>query len=137
LREKVGNKKTLILSKEDIDSIFSNVDEILGVHKALLSDLIAVQAKWPRCQGLCAQINKILTHLEGIGKAFNKRAQDFRVYSQYVNNFKHAQNTLVSSTDNNPKFRAFLDEVLISHSINFDFMYLDLRGDATTHVGIA
>lgn len=52
LLEKAKNKKTALLPKEDIDAIFSNADEILAVHQALLADLVHVLEKWPRCHGM-------------------------------------------------------------------------------------
>lgn len=121
LREKLKNKKTVLISKEDIDAIFSNAEEILEVHKALLQDLIRVLEKWPRCHGTEHERTFWHTHEFniGIGKAFKRRAQDFKAYSDYVNNFKHAQNTLMNCTETNTKFRAFLDEVCnLSHVIS-------------------
>jgi len=98
-----------ILKPEQIQSLFTNIEALLVVHQELLRFFEKVYSNWP--------------HLVGIGDAFVKVAPSFRVYGTYVENCSHASLTLLQLTEENEKFRVFLDNVSKSNS-----MGLQLQG---------
>ncbi|GAM18319.1 hypothetical protein SAMD00019534_014940 [Acytostelium subglobosum LB1] len=83
-----------LISDEDFKSIFFSVEEIFTVHQRVLSQFEQLNNKWP-----C---------VEGLGDIFLRIAPEFKVYGNYVKNFKNAIDTLDRCRNDNPKFAQFI-----------------------------
>jgi hypothetical protein len=91
----VEDKRALI-PLEAINSIFSNVEEILGFQEKLLYDLEGRVNKWTT-KSLIADI-------------FIKNADGLKLYVTYINNYDNALQTIHAHSKENAKFKEFLRE---------------------------
>ena len=64
----------------DWKAIFSNVEDLLSLHRFVFSQFELAQRDWPL--------------VDNVGLLFMKLAPRFQLYGQYVNNFKIAMDTL-------------------------------------------
>eukprot|EP01132_Coremiostelium_polycephalum_P002890 gene2890-3592_t len=98
LRDK-ANGKDKILSLDEINTIFSNIEIIFGVHKTFLSDFESRIEKW--------------TDTQKIGDIFLKMAPYLRSYTQYSNSYNNSMLTIRSLQKSNPAFDSFLSKCLL------------------------
>lgn len=106
-----------ILSSNEISTIFSNVQLILNVNKQLLQVLgtlrhfIALLIKYTE------ERMKNWSRTTLIGDLFLRIAPFFKLYIQYVNNMNTSIATTNSCRQNNPLFKAFLDQTLENEEV--------------------
>jgi hypothetical protein len=85
-----------ILKVEHIQSIFSNVETLLFVHKEFFKKIMDLRLNWP--------------HITGVGSAFIRTAASLSCYSNYVENISHATLTFQKLSEENDRFRTFLEK---------------------------
>ncbi|EGG22723.1 pleckstrin domain-containing protein [Cavenderia fasciculata] len=98
LRDK-ANAKDKILSTDEINSIFMNIDTIFGIHKTFLTDFETRIGKW--------------TDQQKIGDVFLKMAPFLRAYTVYSNSYNSSILLLSALTKSNPTFQSFLAKCLL------------------------
>eukprot|EP01091_Cochliopodium_minus_P000628 TRINITY_DN1054_c2_g1_i2.p1 TRINITY_DN1054_c2_g1~~TRINITY_DN1054_c2_g1_i2.p1 ORF type:complete len:1053 (-),score=324.55 TRINITY_DN1054_c2_g1_i2:49-3207(-) len=91
-----------LLSKEDATTLFSNLKEIVSLHKVLGAELTQIEERFPLVDDVGTLLIKIAPHL--------------KVYGEYVYNFKTASDVLMKNLDNNKKFQIWVTEKEQLHS---------------------
>jgi hypothetical protein len=95
LRAALASGKQLI-TEEEIGFIFWNIEEIRNAHRVQLGHLSKLLDVWP-----C---------VTGVGELYINFMPVFKLYDEYVVNFKNAQETL-KVVKTRPKFNQFLAEI--------------------------
>jgi len=89
-------QSAVTLTKDDVDSIFSNVETLLVVHKKIHKKLLALREKFP--------------FIHNYGGVFLNIVPDLIVYGDFVMNSKASLDSIVRLQDSEPKFKSFLEE---------------------------
>eukprot|EP01130_Rhizamoeba_saxonica_P013323 TRINITY_DN5682_c0_g1_i1.p1 TRINITY_DN5682_c0_g1~~TRINITY_DN5682_c0_g1_i1.p1 ORF type:complete len:684 (-),score=171.65 TRINITY_DN5682_c0_g1_i1:87-2138(-) len=97
LREDATKNEKPMLSAEDIKTIFSSIQVIVGFNKVLLSDMEEAIMNW--------NINI------RIGAIFKKMSQYMRVYTEYITNYNHALSTMGKLRSKSKKLDGTLQEI--------------------------
>lgn len=88
-------KKDSILTQEELNKIFSNIETILNFNACMLVRLEERISNWSVHQCL--------------GDIFLELVPYLKMYSNYISNYKQAIETLQELRNTKPKFRAFLE----------------------------
>ncbi|KAH3763180.1 Guanine exchange factor for Rac 30 [Pelomyxa schiedti] len=97
-----------IITREQIKSLFSNLDVIANFNKVLLDCLEERMKNW--------------TDTTRIGDVFCSTAAFLKCYVEYINNYNHCLTTL-SELSNTKKFAAFLERVEASHPTDLPLVH--------------
>lgn len=89
----------VLISKEDMSSIFGNVEDILRVHMKVCQHFEGLYAKWP--------------FINNVGETFLKFAPQLTAYGPYVSNSKNSLDTLFRVQQQQPKFKQWLEDTAI------------------------
>uniref|UniRef100_A0A6B2KZN1 DH domain-containing protein n=1 Tax=Arcella intermedia TaxID=1963864 RepID=A0A6B2KZN1_9EUKA len=92
----LSRSKKPLISINDIRAIFGSAEIIHGYNSMLLDSLQSRISKWGNQQI--------------VGDIFLYMGDCFKIYTDYINNFPHAQQTLQNVTRDNPKFKKWLEK---------------------------
>lgn len=93
----------------DLKLIFSNLEQILSVHKNFLESLYELtESNWPTLQGL--------------GELFVSISPHWKAYGIYIHNFKFSRDLLFECVTKCEKFSRFLDERTIELSTDLNML---------------
>jgi len=98
LRDKAQSKDK-ILSVDEINGIFLNIETIFGIHKTFLQDFEDRISKWSDTQK--------------IGDVFLKMGHYLRAYTLYSNSYNNSMLSIQSLIKSNPSFSTFLSKCLL------------------------
>jgi len=93
------SQNEVYLKKEDFESIFSNTEELLKVHTRIFKHLETLNSKWP--------------FIDNVGEIFLTLAPDLTAYGEYVRNSKNALDSFVRCQEQDPKFKAFVEDAAV------------------------
>eukprot|EP00026_Physarum_polycephalum_P003053 Phypoly_transcript_03062.p1 GENE.Phypoly_transcript_03062~~Phypoly_transcript_03062.p1 ORF type:complete len:830 (+),score=140.31 Phypoly_transcript_03062:3-2492(+) len=93
-----------ILTVEEINSIFSNVELILSLNRALLTDLKELMHDWE--------------DTKSVGEIFVKIIPFLKIYTEYVNNHDAALGIIDHLTAKNADFRNFVERTQTDKTCN-------------------
>ncbi|KAI8919188.1 hypothetical protein DFJ77DRAFT_265578 [Powellomyces hirtus] len=95
LKEEMNSKSPLI-TRQDFDSIFRYVEDVMSFNQRLLDNLVERVARWH--------------HEQVLGDVFIRAAESMKIYAHFVNNYDQAMQTL-NNVSENPLFERKLQEI--------------------------
>eukprot|EP01090_Pellita_catalonica_P010928 TRINITY_DN22389_c0_g1_i1.p1 TRINITY_DN22389_c0_g1~~TRINITY_DN22389_c0_g1_i1.p1 ORF type:complete len:501 (+),score=96.89 TRINITY_DN22389_c0_g1_i1:2575-4077(+) len=117
LNERSSGGKSLILTKEEIDSVFGNASKITECEKLIITVLEdAYNNDWPLLN-LGSTLLKIV-----------KLLQEDDLYIEYATGFNHARNNYMHLKEKNKKFEHFLRQAASKMREKDEQQVLDFRG---------
>eukprot|EP01088_Endostelium_zonatum_P016435 TRINITY_DN4439_c0_g1_i1.p1 TRINITY_DN4439_c0_g1~~TRINITY_DN4439_c0_g1_i1.p1 ORF type:complete len:888 (-),score=204.22 TRINITY_DN4439_c0_g1_i1:105-2768(-) len=102
-----------VIPEADINSIFCNVELILGINSELLKNLTQRLKTETQQQSASAAVGDIFTNM----------ADSFKAYDQYCVNYKKAMDTMTKCEKSTPAFSSFLEKCEVQKEVNL----LELR----------
>ncbi|XP_059141298.1 uncharacterized protein LOC131929110 [Physella acuta] len=98
--EKSSQSSQPVISKEDIQNIFSNIDTIYNIHDDFVKSLQPKVSKW--------------THGETIGEIFKIMISSFIECGSYLNNYQKAVSTIHKCCQESEQFNLLAQEIKLS-----------------------
>jgi len=112
--------------RQDLDSMFSNVDLLKNVHKGIVDSFLLFdssitgkltnQHATPQTTELSASLQErweSWSNTQKLGDVFSTLAPYLKLYVQYINNYEAAMQTMTKCSTN-PNFVAFLNVRIVS-----------------------
>jgi hypothetical protein len=106
---KTNDKKNNYFDEKEFQDVFSNIEEIKRVNSVFLKELEKEYKKFPMAY---------------LGNVFKNNANEFRIYTKYVNNYPNATETFKNCLKNNKKLNQFLESKSKEKINNMNFFLI-------------